>query len=220
MIHEVYRQQWQMYQQRQRRIDHRIVSLSQPQVRPIVRGKAGKAGKAVEFGAKIAISCVSGYALLERCDWQAFNESGGLIEQVERYRERFDCYPVSVHADQIYRTRRDCPGCKQRGIRLSGPPLGRPKVSQKAELARQVRQDDSIRNGVEGKFGQGKRRFGLARVKAKLAPTAETSIAITFLVMNLEPRLRALAIFLGRLWISCLQLFGKSAAISADSTLA
>jgi transposase, IS5 family len=39
---------------------------------------------------------------------------------------------------------------------------------------------------MEGKFGVGKRRFSLARVMAKLAPTAETAIAITFLVMNLE----------------------------------
>lgn len=128
-------------------------------------------------------------------DWEAFNESGDLIEQVERYRQRFGCYPVSVHADQIYRTRANRAWCKARGIRLSGPPLGRPKASQKAALARQARQDAGIRNGVEGKFGQGKRRFGLALVKAKLAATAETSIALTFLVMNLEQRLRALALF-------------------------
>ena len=48
---------------------------------------------------------------------------------------------------------------------------------------------------MEVKFGQGKRRFGLVRVKAKLAATAETSIALTFLAMNLEQRLRALACF-------------------------
>jgi hypothetical protein len=37
-----------------------------------------------------------------------------------------------------------------------------------------------------------KRRFSLARVIAKLAPTAETAIAMTFLVMNLEQLLRQL----------------------------
>src|SRR4028119_2469526 len=35
------------------------------------------------------------------------------------------------------------------------------------------------------KFGQGKRRFGLNRVMAKLDNTPGTVIAITFLVMNL-----------------------------------
>lgn len=193
VIHEVFRQQWQMYQQRQRRIDHRIVSLSQPHVRPIVRGKAGRP---VEFGAKITLSCVSGYALLERLDWEAFNESTDLVKQVERYRERFGCYPVSVHVDQLYRTRDNRAWCQARGIRLSGPPLGRPKASEKTATTAQAKQDAAIRNGVEGKLGQAKRRFGLARVMAKLANTAATSIAVTVLVMNLEQRLRAF-LFLG-----------------------
>lgn len=200
VIHEVFRQQWQMYQQRQRRIDHRLVSLSQPHVRPIVRGKAGRP---VEFGAKIALSCVSGYALLERLDWEAFNESTDLIEHVERYRERFGCYPVSVHVDQIYRTRANRAWCKAHGIRLSGPPLGRPKAAEKTATTAQVKQDAAIRNGVEGKFGQAKRRFGLARVMAKLASTAATSIAVTVLVMNLEQRLRAFIFFCCRL-VLCL----------------
>jgi hypothetical protein len=43
---------------------------------------------------------------------------------------------------------------------------------------------------VEGELGAGRRRFSLARVMAMLAPTAETAIAITFLVMNLEQLLR------------------------------
>lgn len=198
VIHEVYRQQWQMYEQRQHRIDHRIVSLSQPQVRPIVRGKAGTP---VEFGAKIALSCVAGYAVLERLSWEAFNEAGDLIEQVERYRQRWGYYPVSVHADQLYRTRANRAWCKARGIRLSGPPLGRPKAAHKAALTRQTKADAAIRNGMEGKFGQGKRRFGWGRIMAKLAATAETSIAMTVLVMNLEQRLRAWALFWWRFFL-------------------
>ena len=41
VIHEVYRQQQWMYDQHENRIDDRIVSISQPHVRPIKRGKAG-----------------------------------------------------------------------------------------------------------------------------------------------------------------------------------
>ena len=220
VIHEVFRQQWQMYQQRQRRIEHRIVSLSQPHVRPIVRGKAGRP---VEFGAKIALSCVSGYALLERLDWEAFNESTDLVEQVERYRERFGCYPVSVHVDQLYRTRANRAWCQAHGIRLSGPPLGRPKAAEKTATTAQVKQDAAIRNAVEGKFGQAKRRFGLARVMAKLASTAATSIAVTVLVMNLEQRLRAFLFFCCRWVLCCWQapLGGQiSSPSQADHTLA
>lgn len=52
-----------MYAKQSYRIEDRIVSIHQPHVRPIIRGKA-KAS--VEFGAKVAISLVNGYALIEK----------------------------------------------------------------------------------------------------------------------------------------------------------
>jgi len=39
---------------------------------------------------------------------------------------------------------------------------------------------------VEGKFGQGKRKYGLDLIMAKLRGTSETWIAMIILVMNLE----------------------------------
>lgn len=196
VVSELFRQQQAMSQNQEHRIDDRIVSLSQPHVRPIVRGKAGTP---VEFGAKIAASTTGGYVFLERLSWDNFNESGDLPAQVERFKQRFGHYPESVHADQIYRTRANRQYCKQRGIRLSGPPLGRPVAEDQAAHRKQAQADACVRNQIEGKFGQGKRRFSLARVMAKLSATAETSIAITFLVMNLERRLRP---FILRFWLS------------------
>ncbi|NEQ48267.1 MAG: transposase [Leptolyngbya sp. SIOISBB] len=125
--------------------------------------------------------------------------SAGLTRRCHCHLIRFGCYPVSVHVDQIYRTRANRAWCKAHGMRLSGPPLGRPKAAEKTATTAQVKQDAAIRNGVEGKFGQAKRRFGLARVMAKLASTAATSIAVTVLVMNLEQRLRAFIFFCCRL---------------------
>ncbi|ABW25858.1 IS5-like element ISAcma17 family transposase [Acaryochloris marina] len=185
VIHEVFRQQEWMYQQSVRRVDDRIVSMSQPHVRPMVRGKAGTP---VEFGAKLSLSCVRGCVFLERLSWDAFNESQHLQHQVEAFRRRFGHYPFSVHADQIYRTRANRRWCKARGIRLSGPPLGRPQQDPQVQtqLKQQACEDEKVRVQIEGKFGQAKRRFGLNRVMAKLADTAASAIAITFLVMNLE----------------------------------
>ena len=100
----------------------------------------------------------------------------------EVYRQRFGRYPASVHADQIYRTRDSRRWCQARGIRLSGrPPLGRPKQAPtvQAELNQQARADEAVRVAVEGKFGQAKRRFSLAKVMPKLAETARCAIAIT-----------------------------------------
>ena len=206
-IRSVYEQQLHMYTHRIHKIDDRIVSISQPHVRPIVRGKA-KAD--VEFGAKVAISLVDGYAYLEKLSWDAFNEGKTLIESVESYRKRYGCYPEAVQADKIYRNRENLRYCEDRDIRLSGPRLGRPLVDKEKqkEQKRLERQDASERNSVEGKFGEGKRRYRLARIMARLKETAESVICLQFLVMNLEHRLRVLLFYFLR------NLFGPNLAFA------
>lgn len=81
-------------------------------------------------------------------------------------------------------------GCKERGIRISGPPLGRPPKNISKETKIQAKIDENIRNRIEAKFGQAKRRYTLNLVMSKLPQTSETSIAINFLVMNLSAILR------------------------------
>ncbi len=194
---EVCRQQLQMYETKTHRVDDRIVSLSQPHVRPIKRGKAGRD---TEFGAKLSISVTGGFSFLDRLSWDNYNESLDLVGQIEAYREQFGFYPKSVHADKIYRNRANRKYCKERGIRLSGPPLGRPPKHVSAAEKKQAMADEAIRNTVEGKFGQGKRRFGLGRVMAKLAVTSAAQISLSFLVMNLDTALRQLFLWFCIAW--------------------
>ena len=198
-------QRW-MHDQRENRVNDRIVSISQPHVRPIKRGKAHAS---TEFGAKISASLVDGYCFLDRLSWDNYNEAGDLEHQIKTYRKRFGFYPASVHVDKIYRNRNNIKFCKKHGIRISGPRLGRPPkdVSKQQELKKQYRQDEIDRIPIEGKFGQAKRRFGLSRVMCKLAQTSETAIAIIFLVMNLEKWLK---VFLF-LFLNCTEasLFGS-----------
>ncbi len=195
VISELYRQQQLMYDRRSQRVDDRIVSISQPHVRPIKRGKAGSN---TEFGAKLSVSMVDGYAFVDRASWDNFNECLDLQDQVEAYNQRFGVYPESVHADRIYRTRDNRRYCKKHGIRLSGPRLGSPpkvtpeNAAQLKAEANLARQDERDRIPIEGKFGQGKRKYGIGRVVTKLASTSETAIALCFLVMNLERWLSAI----------------------------
>ena len=158
VISELFCQQQMMYETATHRVDGRIVSISQPHVRPIVRGKAGAP---VEFGAKFTISVVDGYVFLDRLSWEAYNEGKDLIDSIKGYKERFDYYPKSAHADKIYRNRENLKFCKSHGIRLSGPPLGRPpkEPGDRKQLQRQGRKDEIARIPVEGKFGNGKRRY-------------------------------------------------------------
>ncbi len=191
VIKKLYEQQKEMFEKGTHSISGRIVSISKPHIRPIVRGKAGAN---VEFGAKVSISMVNGYAFTDKISWENFNEGTILKDQVEKYRKRFGCYPKSVIADKIYRNRVNLVYCKERGIRLSGPPLGRLKIDEKEKerLKAQEKRDVSVRNAVEGEFGVGKRKYGLSLIMTKLPNTSETVIALNFFLLNLEKKLRLL----------------------------
>ena len=199
VISELYRQQRMMYEQETHRSEGRIVSIHQPHVRPIVRGKAKTP---VEFGAKFSVSVVDGYVFLERVSWDNYHEGNDLINTIERYKQRFGYYPASVHVDKIYRNRENLKFCKDHEIRLSGPPLGRPPKEMKDQklLKRQSREDEIARIPVEGKFGNGKRRYKLDCIMEKRDDTSETTIGMIILVMNLEKIMRDL-LFVFFVWL-------------------
>jgi len=212
VVSELLRQQRWMYEQHENRVNDRIVSISQPHVRAIKRGKAHAS---TEFGAKISASLVDGYCFLDRLSWDNYNESGDLKKQIQLYRKRLGFYPESVHVDKIYRNRDNIEFCKKHGIRISGPRLGRPPkdLSKQQELKKQYWQDEIDRIPIEGKFGQAKRRFGLSRIMCKLARTSETTIAMTFLVMNLEKWLKVfIFIFFNCFKSSFGSIYGKTKA--------
>ena len=178
----IYEQQKYMYDNHTHSVPDRIVSVSQPFVRPIVRGKAGKP---VEFGAKLDISVVDGWTRLECCSFDAYNEAGNLQAMVERFRAREGHYPSRILADKIYRNRENLSYCKERGIRLSGPALGRPRKGEIRDKAQDYL-DECERVEVERRFSLAKRKCGMGLVTAKLQETAAHVIAMSVLVLNLR----------------------------------
>ena len=166
-LRKIYEQQKYMYDNHTHSVSDRIVSVSQPFIRPIVRGKAGKP---VEFGAKLDISVSDGWTRLECWSFDAYNEATKLIETIERYREREGHYPERVLADKIYRNRENLGYCKLHGIRLSGPALGRPKKDEQRDR-RQTYLDQNERIEVERQFSLAKRKCNLGKVKTKLEET-------------------------------------------------
>lgn len=184
VIQQVFAQQHQMHRTREHSVEDRIVSIHQPHVRPIVRGKA-KAK--VEFGAKINVSLVNGFARIDHFDWNAYNEGVDLKMQVERYKDLHGFYPELVQVDKIYLNRESRAWLKERNIRHTGDPLGR---KQKKETTtyyqkQKKRQECAERNQIEGKFGQGKRGYGLNNIKARTASTSMSWIGAIIFVMNL-----------------------------------
>lgn len=195
IIQHVYDQQDEMYKSRKNRCDDRIVSISQPHVRPIVRGKASKK---TEFGAKISVSMTDGLAFVDHIGWDAFNESKDLKQQVEEYKQRYGYYPEVVLADQLYGSRDNRKYLKENGIRFGGKALGRPpkKTAENEARLKQMKEqrirDSRERIPIEGKFGQGKNGYRLNYIRAKLQKTSEAWINCIFLVMNLMVLLRKL----------------------------
>ncbi|TGX98805.1 IS5 family transposase [Hominisplanchenecus murintestinalis] len=181
-------QQRYMLNNRVHSVDDRIVSLSQPWVRPIVRGKS-KAP--TEFGAKISISVVEGYTFLDRISFDAYNEGDHdeFEAVVEKYHERFGYYPERILADKIYRSRKNRGLCKRHGIRLAGPKLGKPGKNHMEEM-RQELKEIGERNAVEGKFGNGKRKLGLGLIMAKLKETTGNMISMDIFILNMEQYMR------------------------------
>jgi len=192
---EVYRQQQEMYDTDSRRIDDRIVNLSKPHVRPIVRGKAGKK---TEFGAKISISNDNGFVDVDRISWDNYNEANDLIPRAMRYKEERGFYPARICADSIYMTSENKKFCAANNIRLSGRPRKR-QVEVEVQTAEQqeiFKSDLRKRSVIEGRIGTGKRKYGLDRILTKLVETSRTVITMAFFVMNAEKILRLLRLFL------------------------
>lgn len=183
VIKKVYEQQLYMYQSGVHSVPDRIVSISQPYIRPIVRGKAAAP---TEFGAKLDLSIdENGLGRLEKISFDAYNESEVLIQAIENYHARNGRYPERVLADKIYRNRSNLAYCKARDIRLSGPALGRPKKNASSDKRTEYI-DNADRIEVERAFSLAKRCYGLGRIMTKREDTTRSSIVLSIIAMNVD----------------------------------
>lgn len=183
VIQELYKQQREMFTERKHKISNRIVSIHQPHIRPIIRGKSGKN---VEFGAKINISLQQGYTRINQLDFEAYNEGVFLKQQVEAFKELNGHYPELVQTDDIYMNRENRNYLKENNIRHTGRPLGRkPKIELSKYEKSKLQKEKNERNQIEGKFGQGKQKYKLNKIMAKLSSTSESWIAAILFVMNI-----------------------------------
>jgi hypothetical protein len=183
VVQELYRQQQLMYSTKTHSTNHRIVSIHQPHIRPMVRGKQAKN---TEFGPKINISLQKGYARIDQFDFEAFNEGKCLIPQIINYQQLHGHFPDLVQTDDIYMNRHNRQWLTENGIRHTGRPLGRkPKVDLSPYQKRKLREERNERNQVEGKFGQGKTKYKLNKIMAKLPTTQQSWVAAIIFIMNI-----------------------------------
>jgi len=167
VINTAYAQQKLMYDTKTHSCTDRIVSIFQPHVRPIPRGKT-KAQ--IEFGSKLGVSLDNGYARINTFSWDAYHEGVDLIKQVEAYRKLENRTWLA-----------------ERNIRITAVPLGRRKSKEPETYYQKQkrRREAAERNHIEGKFGQGKNGYNLNEIRARLKNTSESWVACIFFIMNL-----------------------------------
>ena len=166
IITKVYRQQKNHFNNNDLResIPDRIVSISKPYVRPIVRGKEVKN---VEFGAKCNNILVDGISFIEKLSFNAFSEGTRLEHCISLF--RVDAKKIGGDTGYAGTSNRDL--CKELGIQTSFVKRGRPSAEKnekdfvRQELAR-------VRATVmEGSFGTQKEHYAMRRIKARKKKT-------------------------------------------------
>ncbi len=184
IITSLYGQQKEMYDNRSHTCKDRIVSIHQPHVRPIKRGKQKSD---TEFGSKLGVSLDHGIARINTFSWDAYNESSDFKKQVEEYKQLHGHFPELVQVDKIYHTAENRKWAKERGIRITAEPLGRKPTKKKISYyqKRKRKKEATERNHIEGKFGQGKNAYNLNKIRARLRETSESWISCIFFIMNL-----------------------------------
>ena len=188
IIRIILEQQLDMYRRKSHNVKDRIVSYAQPEVRPMVRGKAGKP---VEFGPKAELRLVDGYLLLDWMSFDNFNEAKKLKESIRLYEERFEKKPEKMIGDGIYGNRDNRNYLKGEGIRSALKPLGRKsKTAEYQKGKRWIKKQQRIRNRIEGFIGHAKEHFGLNKIRYKIDGGAEIWVRMGLLAMNLDTALK------------------------------
>ena len=171
-IRKVYEQQSYLVQNKTTSVKNRIVSLSQPHIRPIVRGKENKP---VEFGIKAHVMQVGGINIIEHHSFEAFNETTRLKHAYFKHRTLIGpC--THLAADGIYPTNSNRRFCSAKKLQTNFVAKGK---GVKDKNIKKLKSILSVERGtrLEGSFGTEKENYGLRKIKAK---TSETQIVWMF----------------------------------------
>ena len=166
IITKMYRQQKKHFDRNDPResVKDRIVSISKPYVRLIVRGKEVKGA---EFGAKCNNILVDGLSFIEKLSFNAFNEGTRLSHCLKMHRRLFGVEAKKVGADAGYAGSANRELCGKEKIRTSFVKRGRPAPVKKEDdiIRKELARERATR--MEGSFGTQKEHYGLNRIKAR-----------------------------------------------------
>ena len=190
-IRQIYDQQKARFDDPDFKIKDRIVSISKPYIRPIVRGKEIKK---TEFGAKVHSFQIDGITFVEHLSFDAFNEATRLQSTVELSENYFGVCK-QLGADQIYANNGNRKFCTRRGIHTSFVRKGpKPKIPTQQDQLRSVLANIRASH-MEGAFGNEKSNYNLDKIKARNQATEKLWIHFgiwTASAMKIAKRINAI----------------------------
>jgi len=182
VVRKIYDQQVEMYRNKTQSVKDRIVSLHQPWVRPVPRGKEGRT---TEFGPKASLSLVDGFLFVDRLSSDPFNEASAMGKTLDKFVERFGKEPVSATGDGLYGTKENRKLLNRRGIKDAFRKLGRPRKEPDPEK-RWKKSMQKKRNRIEGFIGHAKQHFNCDKIGYRTEAGMEIWIRMSLSMMNLD----------------------------------
>lgn len=165
------------------KIPDRIVSLNQPHIRPIVRGKTNKP---VEFGPKVNILRIGRLALIEHSSFNAFHEGNRMTECCTKYSyitgkcQQFAGDAIyATNANRRFATQNNIQtSFKHKGKMKNDPTLKKQEMTLKKELGK-VRSTH-----LEGSFGNQKQHYAANKITSKTPETQSFTLFAALLTAN------------------------------------
>lgn len=162
-IREVLKQQTDHFNDK--KVEHRIVSIDRPYIRPIVRGKENKR---VEFGAKVNNIQINGLSFIEYLSFEAFNEGTRVKQCIEYHKELTGVDVKEFGGDTIYANNDARKYCTEHNITTNFARKGPKPKEEDEDLSSARRILGNLRATVmEGSFGNQKQHYGVGRIAAR-----------------------------------------------------
>lgn len=162
-------------------VKERIVSVHQPHLRPMVRGKYPVN---VEFGPKILLNLKNNFLFLEQLSFNNVSDSQLLDIALKGYQERFGSMPTQLAADRGFWSKENHQLAEDCGIKkIAIENKGKSSYLKGKPFRERLRR---LRCSIEAKISLAKRKYGLSRTRYNIQNGEEIWVRLGLIAMNLK----------------------------------
>lgn len=162
-------------------VRERIVSVHQPHIRPMVRGKYPIS---VEFGPKVLLSLKNDFLFLDDIKFNNISDTHLLDTAIQMHRERFGNLPTQLAADRGFWSPQNQNLAEDYGInKIAIENKGRSSHLKGKPFRERLRR---LRCAIEAKISLVKRKYGLDRSRYGRESGEEIWIRLSLISMNLK----------------------------------